>query len=86
MMAVIDGDPSVPTWDEVVDALSDPAGRFGMPANAVANAVTTGDPSTIGERLAGYADAGAHRVIVTVAAGDWHRQAELLAEAIRSLG
>jgi hypothetical protein len=40
-----------------------------------------GSVADVRERLDAYGDAGAARVVVTLAAGDWRRQAELLAEA-----
>jgi len=41
-----------------------------------------GPPAAIAERLHGWSELGAERVVVTFAAGDRRRQAELLAEAV----
>ena len=46
--------------------------------------MSTGGPDEVAEQLAALGTAGAQRVVISVAAGDWHRQAELVAEA-RSL-
>ena len=56
-----------------------------MPAEAVDDAVVRGGPEVAAAHIAALAEAGAHRVVVTVAAGDWHRQADLLAEAVALL-
>jgi hypothetical protein len=40
-----------------------------------------GGPAAAAERLAALGAAGAERVVVTFAAGDWRAQADLLAEA-----
>jgi len=77
----IDGDPAVPDLDEMVRRMSDPDGLYGMPAEAVPDVLVTGGPDRIAERIDQLADLGAERVVVTLAAGDWFRQAELLAEA-----
>lgn len=81
-MLAIEGDPSLPGRDDLRDLLTDPRGRFGMPAEAADDAVVRGGPQVAAEHLAQLTEAGAHRVVVTVAAGDWHRQADLLAEAV----
>ena len=77
----IDGDPAVPDLDEMMRRMSDPDGLYGMPAEAVPDVLVTGGPDRIAERIDQLADLGAERVVVTLAAGDWFRQAELLAEA-----
>jgi alkanesulfonate monooxygenase SsuD/methylene tetrahydromethanopterin reductase-like flavin-dependent oxidoreductase (luciferase family) len=77
----IEGDPSLPAHDDVVRAMVDPDGTYGMPAEAVPQFLVRGGPEVVAERLAAYRDAGAERVVATLVAGDWHRQAELLAEA-----
>jgi alkanesulfonate monooxygenase SsuD/methylene tetrahydromethanopterin reductase-like flavin-dependent oxidoreductase (luciferase family) len=81
MVAALTGDPALPDRDGLVRALTDPDGMFGMPADAVPGTLTLGGPAEVAARIAGYGDAGAERVVVTLAAGDWMRQAELLAEA-----
>jgi alkanesulfonate monooxygenase SsuD/methylene tetrahydromethanopterin reductase-like flavin-dependent oxidoreductase (luciferase family) len=75
------GDPNVPDADGLVRLMSDPDGVYGMPAAAVPEILVTGPPAAIAERLDALAALGAERIVVTLAAGDWHRQAELLAEA-----
>jgi alkanesulfonate monooxygenase SsuD/methylene tetrahydromethanopterin reductase-like flavin-dependent oxidoreductase (luciferase family) len=85
MVAALTGDPALPDRDGLVRALTDPDGMFGMPADAVPGTLTLGGPAEVAARIAGYGDAGAERVVVTLAAGDWMRQAELLAEAIALL-
>jgi alkanesulfonate monooxygenase SsuD/methylene tetrahydromethanopterin reductase-like flavin-dependent oxidoreductase (luciferase family) len=83
--AAIDGDPAVPDRDGLVRRLSDPDGMFGMPADAVPDFLLTGEPSAMAERIDALGAAGAERVVFTLAAGNWSRQAELLAEAISLL-
>ena len=81
----IEGDPSLPAHDDVVRAMVDPDGIYGMPADAVPQFLVRGGPEVVAQRLAAYRDAGAERVVATLVAGDWYRQAELLAEAASSL-
>jgi alkanesulfonate monooxygenase SsuD/methylene tetrahydromethanopterin reductase-like flavin-dependent oxidoreductase (luciferase family) len=75
------GDPALPSRGEVVQRLVDPDGLYGAPADIVDQFLLYGEPDQIAERLQAYGDAGAERIVVTFAAGDWHRQAELLANA-----
>jgi alkanesulfonate monooxygenase SsuD/methylene tetrahydromethanopterin reductase-like flavin-dependent oxidoreductase (luciferase family) len=82
-MVAIDGDPAVPEPDGLVRKLSDVDGLYGIPAEAVPDMLVTGSTDAIADRLAALAAVGASRVVVTLAAGDWFRQAELLAEATR---
>jgi hypothetical protein len=56
-----------------------------MPAEAVDEVVVRGGPATVAAELAALGEAGADRVAVSLAAGDWHRQVELLGEAQRLL-
>jgi alkanesulfonate monooxygenase SsuD/methylene tetrahydromethanopterin reductase-like flavin-dependent oxidoreductase (luciferase family) len=86
MVAALTGDPALPDHDGLVRALTDPDGMFGMPADAVPGTLTLGGPAEVAARIAEYGEAGAERVVVTLAAGDWMRQAELLAEARALLG
>jgi alkanesulfonate monooxygenase SsuD/methylene tetrahydromethanopterin reductase-like flavin-dependent oxidoreductase (luciferase family) len=81
-MLAIEGDPALPDRDGVRALLTHPRGRFGMPAEAADDAVVRGGPAQVAEHLAALAAAGADRIVATVAAGDWHRQADLLAEAV----
>jgi len=78
----LDGDAALPDRDEIVRQLTDPDGVYGMPAEAIPPILVTGDAGAVVERVAGWAALGADRVVFTLAAGDWHRQAELVAEAL----
>jgi alkanesulfonate monooxygenase SsuD/methylene tetrahydromethanopterin reductase-like flavin-dependent oxidoreductase (luciferase family) len=82
VLAAIDGDPELPDRHGLTRWMTDPDGMFGMPGGAVSDIVVTGAPSAIAERLDAWAALGAERVVVTLAAGGWHRQADLLAEAV----
>ena len=77
----LDGDPSLPARDEILRRLADPDGVYGMPADAIPSILVSGGVEAVRERVAGWAAIGAERVVFTLVAGDWHRQAELLAEA-----
>jgi alkanesulfonate monooxygenase SsuD/methylene tetrahydromethanopterin reductase-like flavin-dependent oxidoreductase (luciferase family) len=81
MLAAIEGDPALPDRDGRVRTLTDGDGMCGIPAGQVDAILVRGGPTDIAARLAAYADSGVERVVVTLAAGDWQRQAELLAEA-----
>ena len=81
MSVAIDGDPALPDHDGLVRKLSDPDGVYGMPADAVPDILVTGGPAAVAERITALQAIGAKRVVVTLAAGNWSRQAELLAEA-----
>ena len=78
----IDGDPTLPDANGLVRKLSDPDGIYGMPAEAVPDMIVTGGPAAVAERIVALQALGAERVVVTLAAGTWSRQAELLAEAV----
>lgn len=78
----LDGDPTLPAHGEIVRRLSDPDGVYGMPPDVIDSVLVTGGADEVGERIAGWAALGADRVVFTLAAGDWHRQAELLAAAV----
>ena len=86
MSVAINGDPSLPDRDGLVRRLTDPDGMFGMPADAVPDILVTGGADAVADRIRGLAAIGAERVVVTLAAGDWFRQAELLAEATERVG
>jgi len=76
----IEGDPARPDRAGLVRRLTDPDGMYGMPAQALDIVVTDG-PAAVAERIAAAGAAGAQRVVVSIVAGDWYRQTELLAEA-----
>ena len=77
----IDGDPALPGPEALVRRLSDPDGIYGMPASAVPDILVTGGPAAVAERIDSLDALAPERVVVTLAAGSWFRQAELLAEA-----
>jgi alkanesulfonate monooxygenase SsuD/methylene tetrahydromethanopterin reductase-like flavin-dependent oxidoreductase (luciferase family) len=81
VMVALDGDPAVPDRGTLTGLLTDPDGMFGIPAAQAAGALLAGGPGEIADYLGRLAEAGTHRTIVTIVAGDWSRQAELLAEA-----
>jgi alkanesulfonate monooxygenase SsuD/methylene tetrahydromethanopterin reductase-like flavin-dependent oxidoreductase (luciferase family) len=83
-MVAIHGDPSLSDDATIVRSLSDPDGMFGLSADQAEGAVVSGDPDVVAEHLSRLAVNGAQRVVVTFVAGDWFRQAELLAGACRS--
>jgi alkanesulfonate monooxygenase SsuD/methylene tetrahydromethanopterin reductase-like flavin-dependent oxidoreductase (luciferase family) len=83
-MVAIDGDPALPDHATIIRSLSDPDGMFGIPADAAQTAVISGGPDAVGEQLSAMAAAGVARVVTTPVAGDWFRQAELLAQAGQS--
>lgn len=85
LMTAIAGDPALPGQDELTRRLTDPDGMFGIPADQVPAVLHTGPPAQIAELLAGHFSRGAERVVISVAAGDWFRQAELAAEACNLL-
>ncbi|RNL82538.1 LLM class flavin-dependent oxidoreductase [Halostreptopolyspora alba] len=80
-MVALRPDPALPEDAALRRSLSDPKGMFGIPTGHVDSVLTGGDPPAIAAHLATLADQGVERVVVTLAAGDWFRQAELLAEA-----
>jgi alkanesulfonate monooxygenase SsuD/methylene tetrahydromethanopterin reductase-like flavin-dependent oxidoreductase (luciferase family) len=75
------GDPDLPGPEELTRRLTDPDGMFGIPASLLPSALNTGPPAEIAARLAEHADHGIDRVVISVAAGNWFRQVELVAEA-----
>jgi alkanesulfonate monooxygenase SsuD/methylene tetrahydromethanopterin reductase-like flavin-dependent oxidoreductase (luciferase family) len=62
------------------DFVRDLTGTFGIPPEAAADVPIFGGPKEIAERLAAYAEAGAHRVTLALDGDDWLRQAEAVAE------
>jgi alkanesulfonate monooxygenase SsuD/methylene tetrahydromethanopterin reductase-like flavin-dependent oxidoreductase (luciferase family) len=81
MSVAIDGDPALPDHDGLIRRLTDPDGMFGMPAAAVPDILVTGGPSAVADRISALGAIGVQRVVVTLAAGDWFRQLDLLAQA-----
>jgi len=76
-----DDDPELPVQDEIVRRLADPDGVYGMPVDAIPSILVSGGLDVVRERVAGWAAIGAERIVFTLVAGDWYRQAELLADA-----
>jgi len=54
---------------------------FGAPEEIAREMLFHGSPDALAERFAALASAGASRVVLTIGAGDWGRQVELVAEA-----
>jgi len=86
LMTAITGDPDLPARDEMTRRLTDPDGMFGIPAEYVPSVLHAGPPGEIAARLAEHAGRGVERVVISVAAGNWFRQAELVARARDLLG
>jgi alkanesulfonate monooxygenase SsuD/methylene tetrahydromethanopterin reductase-like flavin-dependent oxidoreductase (luciferase family) len=82
VVAAIAGDPTLLDHESLVHILTDPDGIYGMPSAALPDILVTGAPPAISERIRALGEIGAERVVVTLAAGDWYRQVELLAEAV----
>lgn len=80
VLAALAGDPTRPDRAGLARGLTDPDGMFAMPPEAV-EAVTIGDPADLAERIDAVRAAGARRVVVSIVAGDWFRQTELIAKA-----
>lgn len=80
VLAALDGDPARPDRAGLTRRLTDPDGTFGMPDEAV-DTVVVGGPASLTDRIGAVHAAGADRVIVSVAGGDWFRQTELVAKA-----
>jgi hypothetical protein len=86
MLTALRGDPALPDEHTLTRQLADADGPFGIPAGYVRDMLVTGTTDEVAAHLADAARAGARRVVVTFAGGDWHRQAELLADARALLG
>jgi alkanesulfonate monooxygenase SsuD/methylene tetrahydromethanopterin reductase-like flavin-dependent oxidoreductase (luciferase family) len=82
IIVALDGDSSLPSADEIVAGLTDRDGVFGMPAEVVASILVAGGADVLVDRVDGWAAVGAERVVLTLPAGDWFRQAELAAKAL----
>ncbi len=84
-MIALPGDPAVPDEGTLVRRLADPDGMFGIPREAIPNVLLRGTAAELAAQLAAFGEAGAERVVISVAAGSWQRQTELVAEARRLL-
>lgn len=80
-MLVLAGDETLPEPAEIARRIADPDGMFGFPAAAAAGAARIAGAGPAAAHLSALEQAGAERVVVTFPAGDWYRQASLLAEA-----
>jgi alkanesulfonate monooxygenase SsuD/methylene tetrahydromethanopterin reductase-like flavin-dependent oxidoreductase (luciferase family) len=81
LLAAIDGDPDLPDRAGIMARLTDVDGMFGMPEAAVDDLLVMGGVDAVAERVAALAAAGADRVVLSVAAGNWWRQTELFRAA-----
>ena len=86
MLTALRGDPALPDEHTLTRYLADVDGPFGIRAEYVRDMLVTGTTDEVAAHLADAARWGARRVVVTFAGGDWHRQAELLADARAMLG
>jgi alkanesulfonate monooxygenase SsuD/methylene tetrahydromethanopterin reductase-like flavin-dependent oxidoreductase (luciferase family) len=86
LMTAIAGDPDLPGQDGLTRRLTDPDGMFAIPADQIPAVLRAGPPSQVAARLAEQFGSGFERVVISVAAGNWFRQAELVAEAANLLG
>jgi alkanesulfonate monooxygenase SsuD/methylene tetrahydromethanopterin reductase-like flavin-dependent oxidoreductase (luciferase family) len=80
-MLVLAGDETLPEPAEIARQIADPDGMFGFPAEAAAGAARVTGAAAAAAYLSRLEEAGTERAVVTFPAGDWYRQASLLAEA-----
>jgi alkanesulfonate monooxygenase SsuD/methylene tetrahydromethanopterin reductase-like flavin-dependent oxidoreductase (luciferase family) len=66
---------------EVERILTDPDGLFGMPAEAIPS-ILVSRPDDLVRRVAGWADLGAQRVVLTIPGADWRDQADRAAAVL----
>ena len=81
IMTALSPDNHLPDEDALTRRLADPNGMFGIPPEVLPSMLVRGGPAALAEQLAPYAEAGARRVVISIAGGDWFRQTELVAEA-----
>jgi alkanesulfonate monooxygenase SsuD/methylene tetrahydromethanopterin reductase-like flavin-dependent oxidoreductase (luciferase family) len=81
MMTVISGDAARPDDEAIMRRLTAADGLYSLPEDDVPTLLVVGDPEDVAARLSQYGEIGAERVVITLAAGNWYRQADLLAEA-----
>lgn len=82
-LIALEGDPALPDRATIIRSMTDPDGMFGMPEEYAEGSLVYGDREVVAGHLKALAAGGARRAVVTSAGGDWFRQAELLAEALR---
>jgi alkanesulfonate monooxygenase SsuD/methylene tetrahydromethanopterin reductase-like flavin-dependent oxidoreductase (luciferase family) len=83
VLAALSGDPTVPERSNVLKEVCNPKSMHSVTADEADAIVVTGPPAALAERLSALRQAGAERLIVHQAGGEWSRQAELVAEAVR---
>ncbi len=81
IMVALPGDAALPDDATLLRDLTDVDGMFGIPADQIGAVLVRSGPDELASTIAAYADAGAGRLVISVAGGDWFRQAELVAEA-----
>jgi alkanesulfonate monooxygenase SsuD/methylene tetrahydromethanopterin reductase-like flavin-dependent oxidoreductase (luciferase family) len=84
IMLALPDDPALPDEAALLHRLTDVDGIFNMPPDIIPSVLLRSTPLELADLLRQYAAAGASRLVISVAAGDWRRQVELVAEA-RSL-
>jgi alkanesulfonate monooxygenase SsuD/methylene tetrahydromethanopterin reductase-like flavin-dependent oxidoreductase (luciferase family) len=84
IMLALPDDPAMPDEAALLHRLTDVDGMFNMPPDIIPSTLVRSTPLQLADLLRQYAAAGASRLVVSVAAGDWQRQVELVAEG-RSL-
>jgi alkanesulfonate monooxygenase SsuD/methylene tetrahydromethanopterin reductase-like flavin-dependent oxidoreductase (luciferase family) len=83
LMTALSPDASMPEQSRLHQRLSDPDGMFAIPEAAIPSVLHTGSPADLSRQIEAYAVAGVSRIVFSIAAGDWFRQTELIAEAHR---
>lgn len=81
VMVSLTDDPDAPDDATLDHLLTDPDGLFGIPAAAPGIVIRSAD--ALVQRLGEWDELGAERSVITIAAGDWMRQTELIASAVR---
>jgi alkanesulfonate monooxygenase SsuD/methylene tetrahydromethanopterin reductase-like flavin-dependent oxidoreductase (luciferase family) len=82
LMVAFDADPAMPDGPTLISQLTDPRGMYGIPREVIPNMLVRGGPAELAALLPAYADAGASRLVISVASGDWYRQVDLVADAV----
>ncbi|MFD7844519.1 LLM class flavin-dependent oxidoreductase [Nocardia sp. NPDC059764] len=72
----------LPTRAEIAAGISQ---NYGKSIEETLPIPITGSIEQAAERVAAYRDAGAHRLVIGIAGGDWRRQCELLAQVRSTL-
>ncbi|MFC4590768.1 LLM class flavin-dependent oxidoreductase [Sphaerisporangium corydalis] len=81
VMVAMTADPASPSREALVRDLT--SEEYGLTAAQAEDLLVSGDGPEVAARLADFAAVGAGRVVASFAGGDWGRQCELLAEAVR---